>query len=609
MKGFGSTRASSRNPRSAPPWVFFSLAGALLALTPVTMQAQQFGQWSWQAAFGAEARATENLLDEEEISRFDQRDFKFSFDVGGFVVHPAILRFKVGVDTTLSSVNTTRERRIRRWGFGAETTLLPRGARTLKLYAKRRHHSYQDLTQDDPLSLLGVPDRDTSFGGRLRVRRGLLQGSLFGYDRTLVDFEGPARGITNHEKGFFQWDRARGGHRRHVRLERRVDEFGLTDYENRTLTLNYDQRGRLGPAWRWDAYSIGIHRDLDFQGERSSFDSLRTSQVFQRPFARDTLDLRYDGGFARAAGSSTHSHTWQARYAWHASRAWTLTPFVGYGLQFDDGSSLASPQLGMGVHWSGSAGPVEVSVNNNLAYLRLQRRGGQAPGSDSTLATAVLFTARHGYDGKLGKELEASWLRNRLRVAGEALTDLPDLGVSTTGLGTENVLRGRFTLRWRWRGLLFFGYSEAARRTPSGILAQPTARVDRLSHTFQVSGSRVTLAGTIGSTRVPAPARQRVDTWSASLGWRPLRLLSLGASYRADQRELTLGPDVDSERMEGHAELWLGAFFLKGQVFQTEQRSPELPQRVNRGLQLSLTRRFGGWLPVVTAPAPGGVIR
>jgi hypothetical protein len=44
-------------------------------------------------------------------------------------------------------------------------------------------------------------------------------------------------------------------------------------------------------------------------------------------------------------------------------------------------------------------------------------------------------------------------------------------------------------------------------------------------------------------------------------------------------------------------------------MFQTTQRSLEMPERTNKGLTVSLSRRFGGWLPFRTGPSPNGVIR
>ena len=97
--------------------------------------------------------------------------------------------------------------------------------------------------------------------------------------------------------------------------------------------------------------------------------------------------------------------------------------------------------------------------------------------------------------------------------------------------------------------------------------------------------------------------------WAATLTLRPARRLSLAASYRADLRSLALAPDVDAERVEASADLAVGAFVLTGQGFQTTETPQDGPERRNRGVVVTLSRRFGGWLPVVTGLPDGGVIR
>jgi hypothetical protein len=83
----------------------------------------------------------------------------------------------------------------------------------------------------------------------------------------------------------------------------------------------------------------------------------------------------------------------------------------------------------------------------------------------------------------------------------------------------------------------------------------------------------------------------------------------LRASYRADERQVDLGPDIDSERYEAGFDLRFGAFLLQAQAFETQEKLLGGMERSNRGVRWSLSRRFAGWLPVVTGLARRGAIR
>jgi hypothetical protein len=219
-------------------------------------------------------------------------------------------------------------------------------------------------------------------------------------------------------------------------------------------------------------------------------------------------------------------------------------------------------------------------------------------------------TVGHGDDRGLRKEIEASWGRNRLQRAGEAVEGLPDLGVGLGGVGTEDSLRGRLTLRRRFgSSTSLYAYGEASRRELTGVIGAGGPSVDTLTGTLQLAGRRASLAGNVGTSRVGAPSTQEVRFGAATLTLRPLRRLSLNASYRADLRNLELAPDVDAERIEASADLAVGAFVLTGQGFQTTEASRDGPERRNRGLVVTLSRRFGGWLPIVTGLPDAGVIR
>ena len=579
---------------------------ALLAASPAS--AQQYGQWSWEGALGGTARSYRNSLDLAPTVSDDELSADISLGASGFLGHPAVGRFGLLGTAGLVNYQGVRTFDSRRWGANANLSILPQSRFPLTLYASRQAYSYSKITQDDPLFLAGIPETSLGLGGRFRMRAGPLSGTLFGYDRSDVTYRNAGDASALQEMAFADW--SRGGRRsdQHLRLEYQRQDFGLVDYSIRDLTGNFDQVARLGGDWRWEMFAYGVRRQLDYVGATSHLDNARTSQRFIDVMSpRATLELSYDGGLSRGAEADFQSHTGLVRLQMRPSPAWTFTPYGGYGIQIASGTRLRAPQAGLSAAWARSKGALDLVVTEGVGIAWLQLEGGP---QDSSLSLSVGATVGHGDERGLRKEVEASWARNRLQRAGEAVEGLPDLGVGLGGLGTEDSLRGRLTLRRRLgSSASLYGYGEASRRELTGTLGSAGPSVDTLTGTLQLAGRRASAAANVGTSRVGAPSTQEIRFWAATLTLRPLRRLSLNASYRADLRNLVLAPDVDAERIEASADLAVGAFVLTGQGFQTTETPRDGPERRNRGLVVTLSRRFGGWLPIVTGLPDAGVIR
>ncbi len=581
------------------------LALGVLVIGSLPAGAQRYGQWWWEGSTALTRRHYENRPDAAPSGSIDERDLDLSLGVNGFILHPELARFRVGLEASLSSYNARRQLDARRWGADCNLSLVPRGAYPLSLYASRRRYDYSKLTQDDPLDLLGAPESAWSAGGRLRLRRGALRGARLGYDRTSLGFVSAARDASRREHAFVEWDRSSRRFERRAHLDRRTQDFGVVDFRLRDWTATYDQRGPLDPRWRWEMFATGIHRSLDYRASASAFQSVRTSQRLLRAGERDSLlELSYEGGLSRGSGLASQGHLLLGRYRLRPRPAWTLAPYAGYGLQRGEGRHAHAPQFGLAATWRRRAGAFDLSSSGALGYLALLHGGG----SDSTLTVDFGLGVGQGGDSGLRRELDLSWARARLRLAGESLPGLPDLGASLAGTGTEGLLSGRLTLQRRWRSWSLSAVSEAARRDLSAVLSPQAARVESWSETLQLGASRLTLTGNLARSRVRGATPQTLDSWYAALSWRPARLLSLQGSYRSDLREPNLAPDVRGRRYEALADAFVGAFVVRGQAFETRERSG-VASRLDRGFVFSVSRRFAGWLPFVTGPPEGGVIR
>jgi hypothetical protein len=614
-----ATRPGLPSGVSRPPWwvgsrVIWStvvVLGAFFGPGPAAF-AQSFGQWSWDGALGVRRITQTATLDGDEIRSRDESNLEFTLNAKGFIVHPAVARFRVGVNAALSKYGSTSGRNNRLWGFDAGINGLPRGAYPFSVYARRQSFAYEQLRDGDPLGLLSVPDTSTAFGGRLRFRRGFLNGTLLGFDRQGISYLDAESRSTRDEQAFVDWSRSSRTFSHHFRLRRRVQEFRLADFGTRDLTLNYDQRGDINPSWRWDMFVIGLHRALDSPAARgSTFDNLRTRQLLVHTMpSQNRVELSYSGGLTRGAvGDTAQSHWLLSRYRWWTRPRWEVTPFIAYSFQVRQGLTVQAPQVGLHSSWSGRAGAFDSLLNGGVGYTRFRRSAGTVAGGDSTLTMEASAVLGHGQDDRLRTELEAAWGRNQLQLIGEAIPELPDLGLSLGGLGTEDSVRGRITLRRRWGSLYVSAYSELSHRGTARTFLGERFTFDQLTNTLQIVGRSFTLTGNLGRSRVDETDRQSIDTWSASASWRPLRPVSLSAWYRSDSRRLAIAPDIDGESLEVRADVWLGAFLLSGRLIETTQRSLEIPGRTNKGFTVSLSRRFGGWLPFRTGPSPNGVIR
>jgi hypothetical protein len=227
---------------------------------PAPGRAQRFGQWSWDGRLAGDVQDARTEREGDEQAVLDQRELRLELGLEGFVVHPALASFRLSGSLGLTGVETTHSRLRRRWGFGAELAVLPRGSRSLRLYARRALYDESLEGVREPTPVVGFPESETSFGGRIRLRRGFLRGSLMGYDRTAIDYRGDTRGLTGREQAFYQWNRPNPDLNQHLRLERRADRFGFSDYSTETLKLNYDQRARLGTRWTWQSTNVGTRR-------------------------------------------------------------------------------------------------------------------------------------------------------------------------------------------------------------------------------------------------------------------------------------------------------------------------------------------------------------
>ena len=591
--------------RAAAGRVSFSILVLAVALGRSPAQSQQFGQWWWDASVEGTGRTFDNLVDDSRVSEFRQNDLTVSLGLNGFIIHPAVANFRLGYDLLFSSVEGGRSLDTDRSGVRADLGVFPRGSYPVNLSFKRQLYDYVGISRDEPLTLLGVPDRTTSWSGRVRARRGPLKGLLFGFEHSSLEFLEDRDGDEVQDRQFADWSAAGKSLNHHLRLEHQARGFGRADLRFDDLILNWDEHGDVADRWRWDLSTVAMQRGLRFQEHpETEIDIYRIlSQLLRTTEKDDLLTLSYSGGLSSGAGApTTDSHSLGARYQWRRNRVWQVTTFGDYAWQRSGGSELRAPQAGAAVSWRRRAGALDLALTGSGSYRLIDRK--ELEGDDSAVATALLANVGFGNERRLRTDLEGSVSRNELRPAGEKVTDVPDLGIRLAGIGIQDRYRGRLTLRRRFRTLSVHAYSEWTRRESSESVLRGEFMAETLVHSLQVSHGRINLTGNVGENRLEnnASSAQFVRFQAISAYYRPWRSLTLKASYRIDEREIDLGPDIDAERSEAGFDFHLGALTLQAHAFETKERFTTGVARTNRGLRWTIRRRFAGLLPIVSAP-------
>jgi hypothetical protein len=579
------------------------------------LSAQRFGQWWWDGELGVGQRGTENLRDGRELSSFDQQELRASFGLNGFVLHPALGRFRLGLDLALSELETGRTLDTERTGFEADFSFFPRGSYPFSFFYRRQLYDYVRPEEDAPVDLVGAVDTGEQWGGRFRIRQGPLTGTLLGLNHTSYDFLDVEAREEVQDRQFVDWSRTSDGLQHHLRLEHHLRRYGTVDLEIEDLTLNLEQRGQLTDAWGWQMSGVGIQRQVGVgqDPEQASEDYRLRTRLYRAVRERDQLDISGDFGSSRPEGRPTiDSVGFSLFYRWRPRLGVEVAPFLRYARQAGGDLEVLSPRAGFSLSWSRNQGAVDWLVGGLVSYGNLEAREGDESREESRSGYSANASLGHGDSKRLRKELEIEAGRNQLRLSrSNPLTDLPNLGLPGAALGDEDFYRARATLSHRWDSKWLTGWGEALHREASDDLGLGKFDSQTLTTTLQFGAKRATIQANAGRTTVNQDpgGDQEIRFTGVGVRWRPWRYVHLNGSYREDQREFVLAPDIDGDRAELGLELRIGQVQLLASLFETNERLMDGSERTNRGLRWSISRRLAGWLPIVTGTQRRGTIR
>jgi hypothetical protein len=527
------------------------------------------------------------LVDDSTTGETKRSDLRLSMAINGFIVHPAVGDFHADVD--LRSYRRNGGFETDQVGFGAEVNLLPQGKYTANLFARRELFDVSTGSGELLPSLVNFPDTLTTWGGRFLARRGPFQGVLLGFNGGKTEPLGV--GLDGQQTGrqFVDYSRAGRNFRHKFRLEHREDDLRDLDLNLQDTTATIEETGKLSPKWSLQLTGIGIVRDVETRESQSSTDFYRLRTNFTRDFRQvDYLTIQTMMGTVRSeSGANADSYSLALFYGWRASLVWTVTPFVRYAeSSSSDDVTQDSRRAGLTATWEKRRGEIDALVSTSVGYNASGTTVPTMTRNDSRSAFgSVSGSIGHGDSHALRKDVEFQLSWNELRLTRDPLSDLPDLGVSTSGLTTQNTMRARATLLHRWDSQSISGWGEWRRSNSSDDVAgNPGFEADMLTATMQYSAFQFGFTANIATTSVDdgVSLSQEVDSRGLQAFWRPWRSLEFIGSYREDERRLILSPDLDSYRFDLGAKWNLGLFTARISVYESDSQFCRLAARCLR---------------------------
>lgn len=594
-------------------WLRLAVVLSIL-LSPQIVPAQEYGRWWWEVTAGLAQRNTENIRESETTSSIGQSELRVSTALNGFIVNPAIASFRVVLDSLLTRVGSDRSVASNRFGLGGEISGLPRGKFPFRLYARNRFFSFDDDQMTDPVILLRQPDRGFDWGGGFQVRGGAFRGIRLSVDQSNTYFEDSAVGTEKRARQSLEWQRGGRRLRHRWRLENNDWNSALSPLGIGGTKILVEESAVLGADWLWETNATGQRRRLTYNGNDPSttdFIDIRNRCFWRAPDA-DELELHYDvRRMSVGSARGTTSNQVGASYRWHAANHWQVTTTAQVNHASSGDSSTLAPRLGLGANWQWTGPAVQLTLSPAASYGRPKF---DAPGStyeQSILNLSVLGVVASGETRGLRKEFEVELSRNDLKLVAEPIEELPDLGISTAGVGVLDWIRGRLTLRHHWDGSRFDSSAEWRRIEQSGAPETGGFTSENLTGNLQFTGRSGSVTASIGRAEASnGPGLEQLTAYyTAGAVYRPWRYLQLRAWYGKTRRQVLLAPDIDGVNYSLGLRYRWGRVYLSGEYFDISDRSAGSSQFTSRGFQLTLSSEFSGLLPVRSILERRGVIR
>lgn len=569
-----------------------------------SLSAQQYGQWTWDASIMARERSHRLTQADETISDLQQRESLVSVGVNGFLMHPAIAAFRLGVDTRVSRGEGGGSFGSRKLGYRGDLKVFPTGAYPMQFYASRQTYKFGD---EAPTFIGSIPDQITTFGARVRVRTGPLTGLIARAERTSVAFLGPDRGTDSQQFHLADWSGGRKAWRHHYRFERQVRDFAIARSRSDEISLLGDDSYR-GALWQWTSSSQLVRRGYSSpDGSDGSMTALRMQNRFLRTVSNTrSWEVQHSSGLTVSNGAS-QSHSLGGRYVLELGRHMTAAPFASIGIQKSPVLDVLAPQAGFSASWTAAKGPLSALISASASSLGLRSDGENISVRETTFTTtagsSLSLRPRRG----LHWQIDAHVSSNELRRSGETITASTVI-VPEGGVGTEDRVQARVAVGRRWKPFGLNLYVDWTEQNAGGDLQLNGYSAERLSTSLQVTMRSINFSTSIGNVTVEQNRQQELRFVSAAARIRVLRSASITANHREERRSIIGEPELEGTRTEAGLSIRFGAYSIEPQAFISTQRL-DGPERIDRGFNITIGRSFGGVLPIVTGVERRGVVR
>lgn len=604
---------SSRGRGRAGPAAIVAavLVGCTLA-RGAPLLAQNYGRWWWDARLAYRGLANQTEVGEATIRDYDEEELRLELGLNGYLRHPALGRFRLGLEAATLDVGGDRPLESDRLGYAAELDLLPRGPAPLYLGYRRGSFDYTPGPTDPAFFLPGATETSESLSARLRLRRGPLQGTLLGAELFDADLAGEQLGDDSSDRFFARWNRRLGVTDNSVRVERQERAYGRLGYDTGLWTATFDQHARWAERWRWQLGLAALRTETRFaEREELRLDDLRWLSTLKRDvLERDLLDLRLDAARISAdTSAASTSYRLAVAYRWRPRAGAEIAPFVEAGeLGFGDASERIA-RVGLELSYS-RLGRLDARAGVRGSYATTSRRAMRRAGEDD-LAYSANLSLGTGRRRKMRNELELEAGRNELRFDRlDGDLDVPDGPLLATTFGTQDFARARYRIsRQNARGRLGAWVERRDVRLES--LDGRTLENDALTGTLDASWRGLALLANVGEIQVESAglADRTVEFFGGNLNLRLLRGLSLYANYRHDLRRLVPLPDLEADRGEAGLTFHLGLLRITGSYYRYEEMLASDGLRIDEGYRFGVTRDLAGWLPIVTGARRRGEVK
>ncbi len=569
---------------------------------------QEIGQWSWTAGAFAEERRDETVQ-QGANSTLGRRDFRLNLGMDGFFFDPGLGSFSLRLDEAFEKYRESG-RGLTSLGGSASVFLLPRGVLPTRLFFAQTRFDQTGSGEASPIERRGIVSDVTSFGFATSYTAPRLGVFRAWWDRTVAAPEDRSISKEMHDSQKFIWESSPLALKSVLSLSRKLDDYPWRGYSTEELDFREQLRGTI-PGGELDAELFSLRRDYDLEAgaslsHRSLGAAISVANLNPPGFAPASVRVR--GNRVETGANSVDSYSVDGRWSFHvADRFRVGMSLLGDAQQADRdrGRSFGATLDG---NWN-HPGTWNLQVFGQIGGRRSTATIEDSDRTSTDLVAALSAVVSSRNSSLSSSKAGLSWTLNESRLAGGD-SNLPDLGQSISGIGTQNRLsadceHARQSFDFRFSARLRADWVDAGGETATN----PVRTASSLAE-VGIGYGALTLRTNyrVAEARRPSYPTERQTSVGGGLDWSPNRSVHLRVNYDGSESRGEAGPSFRLRRGWAEAEFLFRLAEVRGQYFSERVEQPGSPSREYKGFSISIGKQFSGWLPIVTAVRRQGVV-